>query len=142
MERNLHFKLIEDEPFGKYREFVEMKPLLIVLMASALNVAWSDEGVDIIDPDQVEGLDGIQEQIDAISTAVMQCMDAGKSHQDCLCESAALMLDFNTSVKNFFLNHPGLEKLDIVRFKASDGSWVSQSLSGIRKQASAELSCP
>ena len=120
---------------------MNMKYLLIMLLAVIANLAWADEGVDITDPIQVSELRALQEIIDSVSTAIMECMDSGREHKACMCKHSALVIQFNTSVNNLFLNQPGLEELDIVRFRASDGTWVSQSLEGIRKQASVELLC-
>ena len=83
----------------------------------------------------------IQERLDSVSDAVMGCMDSGGEHKACLCEHKELIVQFNTSVKNLFLNHPDLEEFDLVRFKSSDGTRVAQSLKGIRKQASSDPSC-
>jgi hypothetical protein len=58
-----------------------------------------------------------------------------------MCIHKELIIHFNTSVKNLFSNNPSLEKLDLVNFKSPDGTWVSQSLKSIKKQASAEPSC-
>ena len=59
-----------------------------------------------------------------------------------MCENEALILDFNTAVIKFFEMHPELGELDLVRLKATDGTSLAQSLSGLKLQASSEPSCP
>lgn len=115
---------------------------LLILLATNANFVWADEGIDITNPSQVSALVAISERLDAVSTAIMGCMDSGKGHNTCLCEHKGLVIQFNTSVNNLSLNHPDLEKYDLVRFKSPDGMWIAQSLKGLKKQASSEPSCP
>lgn len=119
-----------------------MKRLLIIFLLSFTNVAWSDDGVDITDPDLVSTLLEIQKKLDSISSNVMKCIDSGTDHKVCMCENEALILDFNTAVDKLFEMHPKLGKLDLVRLKTTDGTSLAQSLSGIKLQATQELSCP
>ncbi len=119
-----------------------MKLILTILVATIANFVWADEGVDITNPTQVLELVKIQERLDSVSTAVMGCMDSGREHNACLCQYKELIIQFNRSVNNLFPNHPSLEKYDLVRFKSPDGTWVTQSLKSIRKQASLDPSCP
>jgi len=120
---------------------MNVKQLLIIFLVTFTSFVWADEGVDIDDKVQVSELNNIQDKLDSVSTTIMGCMDSGEEHKACMCKHKELIIQFNTNVKILFSNYPGLEKLDIVRFKASDGTWVSQSLQGIRKQASVEPSC-
>jgi hypothetical protein len=108
----------------------------------AMHGAFADDGVDITDPGQVAALSHKQDQIDLISSAIMQCMDAGKTHPACMCLHEAIITDFNSSVTELFLNHPVLKDHDLVSFKATDGMWISQSLEGIQRQAGTAPSCP
>jgi len=112
-----------------------------MLLTTFTNVTWGDEGVDIFDPVQATELRNVQDKLDLVSTAIMGCMDSGEKYKACLCKHKELIIQFNTSVDKLFTNHPVLGTLDIVRFKATDGTWISQSLVGIKKQASAEQSC-
>ena len=119
-----------------------MKLILTILLVAASNFAWADEGVDITNPNQVLELVTIEEKLDTVSTAIMACMDSGKEHKPCLCEHKEKIIQFNASAKNLFVNHPELEKYDLVRFKTQDGTLINLSLKGIRKQASIDPQCP
>ncbi len=119
-----------------------VKRLLIILLLSFTNIAWSDDGVDITDPGLVSALLVIQNKLDAISSSVMKCIDSGNDHKDCMCENETLILDFNTAVIKLFEMHPELGKLDLVRLKTTDGTSLAQSLSGLKVQATQEFSCP
>ena len=118
-----------------------MKRLLIISLAVMINFVWADEGVDITNPVQVAELLQVQEKLDMVSNAIMRCMDSGGEHAACLCQHKELIIQFNSSVKTLFLNHPDLGELDLVRFKSPDGNYVAQSLEGIRKQADVEPAC-
>ena len=118
-----------------------MKQLLIILLAVITNSIWADEGVDITNPVQVSELHNLQEKLDSVSNAIVGCMGSGEEHNDCICKHKELIIQFNRSVNNLFLNHPDLGELDLVRFKSPSGNYVAQSLEGIRKQANIEPSC-
>lgn len=118
-----------------------MRQVLMLLLVTVINPIWADEGVDITDQKQISALDLVQTRLDSVSTAMMGCMDTGYSHPACLCKYQNLIIQFNSSVKDLFLNHPDLEQLDLVRFKSSNGIWVSQSLKGMKKQAETTTSC-
>jgi len=119
-----------------------MKLILTILLATVANFVWADEGVNIANPNQVLELVIIEKKLDTVSSAIMACMDSGKEHKSCLCEQKEKIIQFNTSVKKLFVNHPELEKYDLVRFKNQDGIMNNLSLKGIRKQASIEPQCP
>ncbi len=119
-----------------------VKRLLIIFLLSFTNIAWSDDGVDITDPDLVSALLVIQNKLDAISSSVMKCIDSGNDHKVCMCENETLILDFNTAVIKLFEMHPELGELDLVRLKTTDGTSLAQSLSGLKVQATQEFSCP
>ncbi len=119
-----------------------IKRLLIIFLLSFTNIAWSDDGIDINDPDLVSALLEIQNKLDAISSGVMKCIDSGTDHKVCMCNNEALILDFNTAVNKLFEMHPELGELDLVRLKTTDGTSLAQSLSGLKVQASSEPSCP
>lgn len=74
-----------------------VKRLFIIFLLSFINIAWSDDGIDITDPNIVSALLEVQEKIDSISSSVMKCMDSGKDHNTCMCDNEALILDFNTA---------------------------------------------
>ena len=118
-----------------------MKKLLMILLAVIMTFVWADEGVDITNPVQVAELHQVQEKLDMASNAIMGCMDSGEELAACLCQHKELIIQFNSSVKTLFLNHPDLGELDLVRFKSPDGNYVAQSLEGIRKQANVEPAC-
>jgi len=120
---------------------MKVKQLLIIFLSTLTTIVWADEGVDIDDPVQVSELNNIQGKLDSVSTAIMGCMDSGKEHKECICKHRGLIIEFNTNVKILFSNYPSFENLDIVRFKSPNGTWVSQSLKGIRAQASVEPTC-
>jgi hypothetical protein len=72
----------------------------------------------------------------------MNCIDSGNDPTVCMCENETLILDFNTAVVKLFEMHPELGEMDLVRLKTIDGTSLAQSLSGLKVQASSELSCP
>ncbi len=59
-----------------------------------------------------------------------------------MCDNEALILEFNAAVNKFFEMHPEPGKLDFIRLNTTDGTSLAQSLSGLKLQASIELSCP
>lgn len=118
-----------------------MKYTFVLLLASMATLVWADESVDITDPAQISGLLAIQDNLDAVSAAIMTCMDRGGKHAACVCEHRELVSRFNASVRDISENHPDLEEYDLVRFRSPEGVWVSQSLKGLRKQAATPLSC-
>ncbi len=118
-----------------------MNFFVIMLLAFVISSVRADDGADITDPGQVAGLSNLQDQIDSISTAIMSCMDSGKDHKTCMCQHNDMIAEFNASVGRLFSNHPELKKFDLVRFRAPDGMWVSQSLEGIKRQAESEQVC-
>ena len=75
--------------------------------------------------------------MDNVSSEIMSCIDSGKEHSVCMCQSKAIIVQFNNSVKALIEKNKDIEKLDLVRFKSTDGTWVTQSLKGLLKQASA-----
>ncbi len=119
-----------------------MKYLLLIFLATIINFAWAQEGVDIADPVQVSELSKLQGEIESISTAIMECITAGEDHVACLCTHKEEIVQFNSSVKNLFANHPDFENHDLVNFTTPDGVSVAQSLKGILEQASIEPVCP
>lgn len=125
----------------RYVMYGNIKYFLAVLLTGTVTLLWADEGVDITDPSRIAALVAIQENLDTVSAAVMECMDAGKPHHDCMCEHKELVTRFNDSVTRAFSKHPELEQYDLVRFKSPDGIWISQSLGNLEKQAGAVLLC-
>lgn len=118
-----------------------MKKLFLIFLITASSFLWASEEVLIEDSSVVSRLNTIQENLDNVSTAVMSCIESGKEHSACMCQNKTLIIQFNTSVKTLFEEFTDLEKLDLIRFKATDGDWVTQSLKGILKQANTELTC-
>jgi len=119
-----------------------MQRLVMLVLLCVTSPAWSGDGIDVTNPEQVASLLNIQDKLDSVSTAVMACIDSGKAHAVCLCESEATIIDFNGSVMALFDTHPTLKDQDLVSFKGPDDSWISQSLAGIKQQAAMALSCP
>ena len=113
----------------------------ILFLTLVGSVAWSDDGVDITEPSRVAALTELQEILDSVSVAVTDCVGSGKEHGQCLCENEKSVLIFNKAVADLFETYPDLRSVDIVSFRLSNGSSVSQSLSGIRKQAQTPLNC-
>ena len=68
-----------------------MPRLVIFFLATLAQFAWSDDGFDITEPNEVTALTGIQEKIDIISAVVTDCVNSGKDHRDCLCGDEADM---------------------------------------------------
>lgn len=118
-----------------------MLRLLFIFFVMWSQVALSDGSIDISEPNEVAALTELQEKLDTISLAVMLCIESGKDHSDCLCESEELILDFNKAVYQLFVTYPNLAGLDLVQFKTPDGDVISQSLSGLEKQSKTEPVC-
>lgn len=83
----------------------------------------------------VAELNAIQMSLDNVSTSVMACIESGGEHTNCLCQNKDVITQFNDSVHSFFERNDHMKNADLVRFKADDGSGVTQSLQGILKQA-------
>lgn len=115
-----------------------MSALFLVFLT--LN-AGADDGVDITDERQAEALLAIQKKIDAVSAEVTECVSSGGVHNVCLCTSRQSINEFKQAVEALFSAHPDLKRFDLVRFRDLDGNTVAQSLSGIKVQATLELSC-
>ena len=77
-----------------------MQKLMLALLLSLTTPVWSDGGVDVTHPGQVASLSSIQAKIDSVSTAVMACLDSGKTHTACLCENERLIVDNPQRMKN------------------------------------------
>lgn len=118
-----------------------MKKFFILLFGMLSCNAFAGAGIDITDPAQVNSLVNIHESLNKASSAITACMDAGGKHKDCMCKHRGLIEQFNESVNHAMAAHKEFEKMDLVHFRAPDGSGVSQSLSSMRKQASTKLSC-
>ena len=115
-----------------------MKYFLSIFLIALLCPVQADEGIDITEPALVSELNNLQEKIESVTAAIRECMDAGEEHEICMCKHKNLINEFNITARNIFSNYPDLRNLDVVRFKSPDGLWVSQSLEGIRSQASME----
>jgi len=115
--------------------------LAILFLMLFTNFAWSDDGIDIIQPNKVAALTSIQKKIDSIGQAVTGCVGTGKKHGACMCESEELILNFNGAVEKLFETYTDLKTMDLVRFRMPNGMSVAQSLSGIKNQAQMKLSC-
>jgi hypothetical protein len=119
-----------------------MKNTLALILVLFVDPVSADQGVDITEPDRVAALGAIQLQLDAISDGVMSCMGSGEAHPVCLCRHREAIVRFNAGVKDLDINYPDLSTLDIIRFREASGSWVSQSLDGLRRQSGNTPSCP
>ena len=115
--------------------------LAILHLALFSSFAWSIGPVDITNPPNISALTDISEKLGISSTAVTNCMSAGKAHGDCMCENEKSILNFNEAVEKLFETYPDLNALDIVNFKTPKGIYHGLSLSGLRKQARTKLSC-
>ena len=119
-----------------------MLRMAVILASCVVCTVSASDTVDIADPDQVTALTEIQTAIETIGTSVTACMGSGKEHETCLCESEEQILEFNDSVNKLFVAYPAFDGLDVVRFKLSDGTWISHSLTSIKAQSSMALTCP
>ncbi len=115
-----------------------MKKLFLVYLIALSNLLWADEETLIEDPTLVSQLNLIQINLDKVSSTIMNCMDTGKEHPACMCQSRDIIIQFNNSVNLLIQNNKAIENLDLVRFKSTDGIWVTQSLNGLLTQANAE----
>ena len=114
-----------------------MKYLLLAYLITTSSYLFAGEEVLIEDPDLVAQLNKIQMNLDEVSLAIATCLESGKEHSICMCESKEIIIKFNASVKSLIEEHKDFSNLDLLRFKSTDGSWVTQSLEGLLKQASA-----
>lgn len=119
-----------------------MKYITVLCLLFAASIAAADTNFEVSDPQQVDSLQSIQTQIDLLGTAVMTCLDTGKTHNTCLCENAERIQAFNLSVTTLFQKHPEFKALDLVSYQSPEGMSVTQSLHGIKRQAGMVLSCP
>ena len=97
--------------------------------------------VEIIDQNIVNDLTAVQKEVDSISARIMSCMDAGKQHKECICQSEAKFSQFSKMVKALFERYPELEDYDLIHYRTPDGAINNQSLIGITRQASMQLTC-
>ena len=108
---------------------------MCILMFAGVSVANESSVID--DPHVAMQLNAVQSKLDEVSSSVMNCIESGAEHTVCLCENQQIIGVFNKSVNTLFEKNDELKSLDLVRFKSADGVWVTQSLQGILKQASA-----
>ena len=111
---------------------------IMILVSTLLftNIAIANQDQLIEDPKMVAELKAIQMSLDNVSTSVMACIESGGKHTDCLCQNKDVITQFNDNVHSFFERNDHMRNADLVRFKADDGSWVTQSLQSFLKQAS------
>ena len=112
--------------------------LVVILFFPAVAPA---ENLDITDQTIVEDLIRLDGIMSDVSSAVMGCMDKGKAHKECMCESKSLFERFTESANELLKTHSALEGQDLINFKNPDGVLVNLSLEGVKKQAAMELSC-
>lgn len=118
-----------------------MKHIYIILLIGFADMGLANGSIDITNPSQVNALYQLQENLDSVSTVIMQCIDSGETHHACMCKHRELIIQFNTFVDNLFSNHPDLNQYDLVTSKSPNGVYLSQSLESIRKQAGTVPSC-
>ena len=119
-----------------------MKKLLFIYILAFSNFAIANENVLIENPNIVIQLNTVQSNLDKVSSSVMACIESGSKHSACLCQNIEFISHFNRSVETLMDKNKELRKYDLVRFKSTDGTWVTQSLQGLSTQASAdEPSC-
>ncbi|OUR82983.1 hypothetical protein A9Q82_05915 [Cycloclasticus sp. 46_120_T64] len=114
-----------------------MNKLMFIYVLAFSSVAFANEEVLIENPNIVGQLNTIQSNLDKVSASVMACLESGDEHAACLCQNKDNISQFNHSVETFLKKNKALATHDLVRFKSTDGSWVTQSLQGISKQARA-----
>jgi len=114
-----------------------MKYLLFAYLITASSFIFAGEEVLIEAPALVAQLNRIQMNLDEASSAVMTCLESGKNHSVCMCESKKIIIKFNDSIKSLIEKNKDLGNFDLIRFKSTEVSWVTQSLKGLLKQASA-----
>jgi hypothetical protein len=125
--------------FAKIRGAMKLTLFILLLFTPAFARAGN---LEIRDPAVVADLAEVQNEIEAISSAVMSCIDSGREHQECMCDNRGKFVHFSRTVATLFADHPQLEGRDLVHFKGKDGTLVNQSLEGIKRQAGMKLSCP
>ena len=117
-----------------------MKTVIFVLLVFWANMAFT-ETLEVDDKDQVAALLKVQQGIDAMSEAVMSCMDSGREHKVCMCKSKDLFAKFSATVDELFVSYPDLKNHDLVGFKEPGGMYVTLSMEGTQKQAQMLLNC-
>jgi hypothetical protein len=117
------------------------KILLYLLVISFVLSSPSFANIEINNQEIVDDLIVIQNEIDTISSAIMSCMDSGKQHKECMCDNKEKLVNFAKTAQALFDEHPELKGLDLIHYRNQDGTINNQSLLGIKKQASMELSC-
>ena len=110
--------------------------MLILIPSPAITAT-----LDIKNGEMIVYLEELDEIMGTISSAVMGCMDAGKTHQKCMCESKSHFMDFKNAANAFFEKYPQLEEHDLINYKNSESVLVNMSLEGIKKQASMKIDC-
>ncbi|MEW4982094.1 MAG: hypothetical protein AB1Y26_02510 [Cycloclasticus sp.] len=113
-----------------------MKKLIFIYILAFTSLAFANEEVLIENPNIVAQLNTIQSNLDKVSSSVMACLESGHEHSACLCQNKEIINHFNNNVEALFRENKALETHDLVRFKTTDGTWVTQSLKGLSKQAS------
>ncbi|GEM_PF-1539295 len=116
-----------------------MKNLMILISMLLLSTTViANEEQLIEDSKMIAELNAIQRSLDNVSTSVMSCIESGGEHTNYLCQNKDVITKFNDTVHSFFERNGHLKEVDLVRFKANDEAWVTQSLQGILKQASSD----
>ncbi|MEW5008842.1 MAG: hypothetical protein RPT25_10335 [Cycloclasticus sp.] len=114
-----------------------MNKLMLIYVLTFSGFAFANEEVLIENPNIVGQLNTIQSNLDKVSASVMACLESGDEHAACLCKNKGIISQFNRSVETFLKKNKALATHDLVRFKSTDGHWVTQSLQGISRQAKA-----
>ncbi len=114
-----------------------MNKLMLIYVLTFSGFAFANEEVLIENPNIVGQLNAIQSSLDKVSASVMACLESGDEHAACLCKNKGIISQFNRSVETFLKKNKALATHDLVRFKSTDGHWVTQSLQGISRQAKA-----
>ena len=114
-----------------------MKKLIFIYVLGFSSFTFANAEVLIKNPNIVAQLNTVQSNLDNVSSSVMACIESGREHSACLCQSKEAITQFNRSVETLFKKNKALQTHDLVRFKSTNGTWVTQSLQGISKQARA-----
>lgn len=99
------------------------------------------QAAEVDDPDTVAHLRAIHETLGTASQAITACVNEGGDRRECLCGNQNLVREFHATVKTLVSKHPEIAEQDTVRFKDVDGSWVSQNIPALIRQAENPPSC-
>ena len=112
-----------------------------ILISAALAAARADGPLTVTDPGLVKKLSALQNSIDKISHAVTNCVEAGRPHPECMCQSDSAIEAFRTQFEAVTTSHPELLEVGAVNFRRADGMSIAQNFKGIKKQLAHRPAC-